>query len=181
MSDGIIFSTIAQAMKFVNQFPYHKFIREESFVTGSFSGLHLRGAKFNGTNLSRVNLSKSNLEGANFLDAHLKEANLTGANLEGANLRNVNLECANVTGTTILSVTAIGSSRKDNLYASPVYDNNGNQVGWGFHAGCFYGSYEDLHKAIVKDYGEGEYSNCLDKLQEMCVMKFNPQQQEQQS
>jgi len=168
----------------------------------NFREANLRCAYLVDANLSKsillsANLSHANLEGANLrkVDGRgadlamtiMKNANLSGgifhratfegAKLDGANLTGVDLSYSRVSGTTILSVPAMGSSRDDNLYASPVYDEDGNQIDWGYHAGCFYGTYGDLHKAIVDKYGEGEYYECLNILQSMCMAVFNPLQE----
>jgi len=183
MSDKITFGTTGQAIEFVRQFPKYKFtreqfpkykfIREGRVVIGSFSGLNLRGANLSGASLAGVDLQWSLLSGAN-----LEGANLEGANLEGANLEGAILDYANVSGTTVLSVPIMGVWRTGNhLYASPVYDDNGKQVDWGFHEEGFYGTHGDLHKAIVRTYGEGNYFKCLNMLQEICMMKFNPLQE----
>jgi hypothetical protein len=119
--------------------------------------------------LQGANLQWANLEGAN-----LQRANLEGANLQRANLEGANLEVANTVGTTILSIPAIGSSRKDNIYASPVY-TDGLQTGWGFHLGCYYSdSYPDTRARIVGVHGDGIYAKCLDLLWGLCLAVFNP-------
>jgi len=172
----------------------------------SFREANLRCAYLVDANLSKsillsANLSHANLEGANLRKVDGKDADLAttimknadlsdsifhratfeGAKLDGANLTGVDFSHSRVSGTTILSVPAMGSSRDDHLYATPIYDDNGNQIGWGYHAGCFYGTYEELREAIVRKHGKGEYLDCLNILLIECIRKFNPQQQEQQS
>lgn len=105
--------------------------------------------------------------------ANLTRASLSGASLIEANLTRANLEGANVSDTCILSIKAIGSIRGDNIYASPRYDDNGAQVGWGYHLGCYYtGNFIDAYNRIVDVYGEGTYSRCLEMLKKMCDMVY---------
>jgi len=170
----------------------------------NFEGANLRcayleDAILDGANINGANLSHANLEGANLRNVDGKNADLAmtimknadlsggifhratfeGARLEGANLTGAVLNNARVSGTTILSISVIGLLWGDKIYASPIHNEDGNQTDWGFHIGSLYGTYGDLREAIVRKYGEGEYSNCLDKLQEMCLLKFNPQQEQQ--
>lgn len=80
-------------------------------------------------------------------------------------------------GTKVLYIPAIGSSRIDNIYASPIYID-GLQVDWGFHLGCFYSSdYQYTRARIVANYGDGIYAKCFDLLYELCLMVFNPNEE----
>jgi len=206
MSDQIVFKTEKQAIEFVRQFPKYKFtreqfpkykfIREGRVVIGSFSALNLSGANLSGANLAGVDLQWSSLSSANLEGANLEGANLEGANLsnacffgsnlinaklKGANLKDAILDYANVSGTTILSVPIMGAWHTGNhLYASPVYDDNGKQVDWGYHEEGFYGSYEELRRKIIRSYGEGNYFKCLNMLKEICMMKFDPLENKEQ-
>jgi len=154
-----------------------------SFLNGAnLSFANLGNASLRLANLGNASLRLANLTDANLTDANLADSDLSNANLSGANLKGAILSDANVSGTTILSIyTKNKFSYHDNLYASPVYDIHGKQIDWGFHAGCLYGTHGDLHKAIVRTYGKGEYLDCLNILLMECIRKFSPQQQEQQS
>jgi len=148
---------------------------------GSFlNGANLTGANLSCANLGNTSLRLANLTDANLADSNLADSDLSNAKLKGANLKDSILDYANVAGTTILSIdTKKQFSHHDNLYASPVYDIHGKQVDWGFHAGYLYGTHGDLHKAIVRTYGKGEYLDCLNILLIECIRKFNPQQEQQ--
>jgi len=188
MSDQITFYTEKQAKEFMDDYPKYDFIREGCVVIGSFSALNLLGANLCGANLtgvdlqwsslSRADLTVANLEGANLSNACFFGSNLISAKLKGANLKDAILDYANVSDTTILSVPIMGAWHTGNhLYASPVYDIHGNQVDWGFREEGFYGTHGDLHKAIVRTYGKGEYLDCLNILLIECIRKFNPLQE----
>jgi len=192
MKDKIIFEYEKQAREFESEHLMYNFSCDGKVVTGAFSEVCLRGTNFRNADLTGVNLNNSTIKWSNFSGANLTganlsysslqrvdliRANLTGANLEGAWLQKANLSHANVSGTPILSIPAIGlASYNEHIYATLVYSPSftGQRLGWGFHAGWFYGSYSDTHEAILRKYGEGEYSNCLDKLQSQCMTVFNP-------
>jgi len=191
MKNQIRFYTKKQAIEFMDDRPYYDFTREGRVVIGSFSALNLSGANLCGANLAGVdlqwsslssaNLDGANLEGAILCFANFSLASLISAKLKGANLKDAILGYTNVSGTTILSVPIMGAWHTGNyLYASPVYDDNGKQVDWGYREEGFYGSYEELRRKIILSYGEGNYFKCLNMLKEICMMKFDPLENKEQ-
>lgn len=175
LSDGDLATCDLQGANFVDAILENVHFFDSYLRDANLEGAYLAGANFYCATCANANFRESVLQDANFHKTNLTDANLSGAILEGANFEDAVLSGANVTDTRILSIRAIGSQRGDNIYASPVYDNDGNQIGWGYHLGCFYSESElETRGTIVNAHGEGTYARCFDMLVEMCAMVFNP-------
>jgi hypothetical protein len=106
---------------------------------------NLYNANLKYANLSNANLYNANLEDANLEDANLSNANLYNANLKYANLKNANLE--DVKGKTILSISGIGSSKRQTTY---------NVTDDYIQCGCFRGTFQDFIRKIKEAYKKEE-------------------------
>lgn len=150
------------------------------FRNADFSAVNFHEAKFGGAEFFGVDFRWSNFHGANFERAIFKGANLSwtnfcGANFHGADFWGANMSYANMSHTTVICISAIGSVRKDNIYGSPVWDKEyGNQTGWIYHLGCRCGTYAEMQEEVLNSYGDGTYSQCLEMLQKIAMMIFNP-------
>ena len=122
----------------------------------NISGAYLSRANISGANLSGANLSGANISGANLSGAYLSRADLSGANLSGAYLSRADLSGANLSGANLSGANLSGA---ENVYQFGPMPTSGrictaawHESGWMVQAGCFWGTLDELEKAVIEKH-----------------------------
>jgi uncharacterized protein YjbI with pentapeptide repeats len=108
----------------------------------NLSNSDLRGSNLSNSNLRGSNLSGSDLSGSDLINSDLSYSDLRGSNLSNSNLSNSNLS----EGTTIISVSGIGSARRMTTYWIEQ-----DKV-W---CECFIGTMDEFEAQITETHAEG--------------------------
>ena len=133
--------------------------------------ISLREANLDGADLRRANLYRADLYRANLSGADLRRANLREANLDGADLRRADLSGSNLYKANLYKAELGGAilrganlSEAKSYYSFVAYDTSKRLVHcikhkdtWMIHAGCFWGTLEELDAEVKETHNSKVY------------------------